>query len=68
MFFLDVPADELARRLCARPEHFFPANLLDSQLAALEPLRPDEPVGVVDASRPVRVVAEDIVAAVRLTE
>jgi carbohydrate kinase (thermoresistant glucokinase family) len=64
MYFLDVPADELARRLGARPTHFFPANLLDSQLAALEPVQPDEAVVVVDGNRPVVVVAADIVAQV----
>ncbi|UGT65202.1 gluconokinase [Nocardia asteroides] len=39
---LDVARPELARRLAARRGHFMPASLLDSQLAALEPLRPDE--------------------------
>jgi len=64
MFFLDVPAEALAQRLRVRPAHFFPANLLDSQLAALEPVQPDEPVVVVDGNRPVVVVAADIVARV----
>ncbi|MFC8044746.1 gluconokinase [Nocardia sp. NPDC057353] len=39
---LDVPRAELERRLAARRGHFMPASLLASQLAALEPLRPDE--------------------------
>jgi len=38
----------LAARLAARKGHFFPANLLRSQFAALEPLGPDEDGGVVD--------------------
>jgi len=39
---LSVDRDELARRMSMR-EHFMPASLLDSQLAAWEPLAPDEP-------------------------
>jgi gluconokinase len=62
MFFLDVSVDELARRLRVRPAHFFPANLLESQLTALEPVQPDEPVVVVDGNRPIAVVTTDIVA------
>jgi len=42
MVFLQVSHDELARRLATR--HFFPRQLLDSQLAALEPPQPDENV------------------------
>jgi len=40
---VDVPEDELAERMAARTGHYMPASLLDSQLAALEPLGPDEP-------------------------
>ena len=40
---VDVPADVLAERLAARTGHYMPASLLDSQLAALEPLGDDEP-------------------------
>ena len=32
---LDVPRDELARRISSRADHFMPVSLLDSQLAAL---------------------------------
>jgi gluconokinase len=56
----------LARRLQERAHHFFPAELLDSQLAALQ--EPDGDPGaapgatiVIDAERPVA----DIVAAIR---
>ncbi len=41
--FLDVPVDVLRERLRARRGHYMPASLLDSQLATLEPLQPDEP-------------------------
>ena len=37
------------RRLAGRVGHFMPARLVDSQYAALEPLRPDEPGLTVDA-------------------
>ena len=39
---LDVPRAMLAKRVTARPDHFMPASLLDSQLETLEPLEPDE--------------------------
>lgn len=38
----------LAERLSRRTDHFFPADLLDSQFATLEPLQPDEDGLVVD--------------------
>jgi gluconokinase len=43
-FFLQLTADRelLAARLGRRTDHFMPSSLLDSQLAALEPLQPDE--------------------------
>jgi carbohydrate kinase (thermoresistant glucokinase family) len=40
--------DVLAGRLAARHGHFMPAQLLDSQLADLEPLGPDEQAVTVD--------------------
>jgi carbohydrate kinase (thermoresistant glucokinase family) len=64
MFFLDVPTDELVRRLRARRAHFFPPSLLESQLETLEPVRSDEPVLIVDADRPIGVIAAEIVDAV----
>lgn len=36
-FLLQVPVEELSRRLAARDGHFFPQALLDSQLQVLEP-------------------------------
>lgn len=39
---IDVPADELHRRMAAREGHFMPPALLASQLATLEPLADDE--------------------------
>ncbi len=42
LVYLQVPREELRRRLATRLEHFFPASLLDSQLHDLEPPQPDE--------------------------
>ncbi|MER6618520.1 gluconokinase [Streptomyces xantholiticus] len=45
VFFLhlDGPAELIAGRLTAREDHFMPLSLLQSQIAALEPLAADEP-------------------------
>jgi gluconokinase len=43
MVFLQVSRKILEQRLMSRPDHFFPENLLDSQLNALELPAPDEP-------------------------
>jgi len=62
--FVHVHGDRavLAERVSDRPGHFFPATLLDSQLAALEPLGADEDGVVVDVALPVR---EQVRAAMR---
>ena len=65
MFFLDVPAEELARRLDERQAHFFPPTLLASQFAALDPVEPDEGVTVLDGAQPAAVLADAIDMAVR---
>jgi carbohydrate kinase (thermoresistant glucokinase family) len=44
MVFLQVSKEVLEKRLTSRPGHFFPENLLDSQLATLEPPGPGERV------------------------
>lgn len=46
---LEVPVDVLAERIAARKDHFMPASLLSSQLAALE--LPDNPI-CVDGTQP----------------
>ncbi|WP_285116086.1 gluconokinase [Leifsonia sp. fls2-241-R2A-40a] len=40
---LDGTREVLAARMTARPGHFMPVTLLDSQLATLQPLQEDEP-------------------------
>jgi gluconokinase len=58
---LVVPEAELARRLGVRELHFMPGSLLTSQLAALEPLEPDEDGVTLDGTLPV----EELVRRVR---
>lgn len=47
---------EVLRDRMAKRQHFMPASLLDSQLATLEPLQPDEDGVVVDNDPPVEEV------------
>jgi carbohydrate kinase (thermoresistant glucokinase family) len=65
--FAELDGDRalLAARMAARPGHFMPVSLLDSQLATLEPLRPEEDGLRLDVARPPAELAEAIVAAVR---
>jgi gluconokinase len=65
VWFVHVSADAelLRKRLEQRTNHYMPASLLDSQLATLEPLGPDEPGVTVDAAgSPEDVVAEVLAA------
>ncbi|MBU6247004.1 MAG: gluconokinase [Xanthomonadaceae bacterium] len=48
--YLDVPRNELARRMRAR-RHFMPPSLLDSQLATLEAPNGDEDACTLDGTR-----------------
>ena len=61
---LDGTRDVLSARMTARPGHFMPVSLLDSQLATLEPLQDDEAGLRLDVSRPPEELAADIAAAV----
>lgn len=55
-----VPRDVLVERMRGRSGHYMPTSLLQSQLATLEPLQPDEPGLTLDGTMGV----EDQVAAV----
>jgi carbohydrate kinase (thermoresistant glucokinase family) len=55
--------DVIADRLSHRGGHFMPTSLLDSQLATLEPLAPDEPGREIDVGRDVATVVDDAMAA-----
>ncbi|CUU58048.1 gluconokinase [Parafrankia irregularis] len=50
---LDTPRELIVARVSGRRDHFMPVSLVDSQFAALEPLRPGEAGMAVDGSLPV---------------
>ena len=52
----------LASRMAARPGHFMPLSLLDSQLETLEELQADEAGVVVDIATPVGQIVDEAVA------
>lgn len=58
---LTAPAEVLRDRMEGRA-HFMPASLLQSQLATLEPLGEDEDGLVVDVSRPLPEVVDEVLA------
>ncbi|MET7993214.1 gluconokinase [Amycolatopsis sp. NPDC005232] len=60
VWFLHLHGDRdvLAERMQARKGHFMPVTLLDSQLADLEPLQPDEPGYVVEITEPPAALVE----------
>lgn len=64
VWFAHVSADaELLRdRLEHRKNHYMPASLLDSQLATLEPLQPDEPGVTVSAAGSPEHVVDEVLA------
>jgi gluconokinase len=57
---LNGPRDLLAARMAARHDHYMPPSLLDSQLASLEPLQPDEAGIVLDIANNVGQLVRDI--------
>ena len=58
---LDGPTELIAARMSARPDHFMPASLLESQVATLEPLEADEEGVVLDLREdPDTLVAEAV--------
>jgi gluconokinase len=61
--FLDVPREELQRRLTGRPGHFMPPALLDSQLADLEVPGSDENAIRLDGTAPVNDQAQKVIDA-----
>jgi gluconokinase len=64
MVFLEVSRKILMQRVSARPDHFFPEKLLNSQLEALEMPSPDEPrVRVITANGQSAETAAKITAA-----
>jgi gluconokinase len=64
---LVAPGAVLEARIQRREGHFMPASMLESQLATLEPLEPDEPGTTVDATPPAEAIAEDVIETLRLS-
>ncbi|MEH0579276.1 MULTISPECIES: gluconokinase [Streptomyces] len=69
VWFLHLALDRATagRRVAGRSDHFMPARLVDSQYAALEPLRSDEPGLTVDAVADPQTIVDRAVRAVRDT-
>lgn len=67
--FLHLSGDPwlLATRVSGRPDHFMPESLIESQLATLEPLQPDEAGMTIDFAMPVDEIVDLVVARRRLT-
>ncbi|WP_059012235.1 gluconokinase [Streptomyces specialis] len=67
MFFLHLTGDRdlIHARMVERKGHYMPPSLLDSQLAALEPLGPDEAGADIDVSGPPEATADHALTAVR---
>lgn len=67
VLFLHLALDRASaeRRIAGRTGHFMPARLVDSQYAALEPLRPDERGVTVDAAADPQSIVDQASSAVR---
>ena len=59
---LDGTPEVIRRRQASRPGHFMPASLLDSQLATLERLAPDEDGVTIDVDQSVDAIVEAFVS------
>jgi gluconokinase len=68
VYFLHLTGDEdeLRARIARRQDHFMPASMLDSQLATLEPLGPDEPGMVLDFERGTEALVAEVLGHYRL--
>lgn len=65
---IDVPEDELYRRLEERTDHFMKASMLRSQLDTLEPIEADEPGVVVRSDGDEEVALAESLRALGLAE
>jgi carbohydrate kinase (thermoresistant glucokinase family) len=66
--YLHGSRELIASRLATRHGHFMPTSLLDSQFATLEEPAPDEPAIRVEIGAAPEQIADDIAAALALTE
>jgi gluconokinase len=60
IFLIQVPEEEIIRRLKGRTGHFFNSALVRSQFEALEMPAADEPTTVIDGNRSPEEIVEDI--------
>ena len=58
--FLELSPAEAEKRVLARPGHFMPASLIDSQFAALESPRGEPLTLPLDATQPIEALAEAV--------
>ncbi|PPS61757.1 gluconokinase [Pseudomonas sp. BRM28] len=58
--FLELTPQEAERRVLARPGHFMPASLIDSQFAALESPRGETLTLTLDATQPIAQLARQV--------
>jgi len=58
ILYLHAGRELLMHRMLGRTHHYMPANLLDSQLAALEPPTPEEHALLLDAALPVETLLD----------
>lgn len=67
LVWLEVPTSELARRLSKRANHYMKSEMLNSQIAAFEPMTPEEKVITVNgALSPAQIVDELLLKSSRL--
>jgi gluconokinase len=62
LIWLDVSKPELERRLSERPDHYMKREMLDSQLAAFEPINSEEDVIEIDGNLPIDGVITELIA------
>jgi gluconokinase len=60
------PAEVIRERLAQRTGHYMPTSLLESQIATLELLEPDEPGVVLDVSRPTQQLVSEAIRRLKL--
>lgn len=65
---LHGPAELIRDRMSSRAGHYMPASLLDSQIATLEPLEPDERGVVLDVALPPDELVAQAVARLHLAD
>lgn len=58
--FLELTPEEAEKRVLARPGHFMPASLIESQFAALETPEGEPHTLALDATRPIAALAESV--------